>query len=169
MSLTYSNTTSPTLPGAPMTDAERNARAKVDDIAAAFELVRCANSQFGLERDALSFDAISLLGEISWNVDDGLDVLADAVDEYIREQPLSIRAHGHSDELASLADGGGWIVDYHHIWLTFGGPSCWIICHDDIRQDPEVWFSQAGTPSSQLRLSASQLAAVRSFCEVNVP
>ena len=39
MSLTYSNTTSPTLPGAPMTDAERNARAKVDDIAAAFELI----------------------------------------------------------------------------------------------------------------------------------
>ena len=74
MSLIYSNTTSPTLPGAPMTDAERNARAKVDDIAAAFELVRCANSQFGLERDALSYDAISLLGDISWDADDGLDV-----------------------------------------------------------------------------------------------
>ena len=85
------------------------------------------------------------------------------MDEYIRQQPLSIRAHGHSD------DGLTWDVDYHHFWLTFGGPSCWIICPDDIRQDPEVWFSQAGTPSSQLRLSASQLAAVRSFCEVNVP
>ena len=169
MSLTYSNTTSPTLPGAPMTDAERNARAKVDDIAAAFELLTaCGRSQFGLERDALSFDAITLLGDISWDADDGLDVLADAVDEYIRQQPLSIRAHGHSDELASLADGGGWIVDYHHIWLTFGGPSCWIICPDDTDADPEVWFSEAGTSPQQLRLSESQLDAVRSFCEVNV-
>ena len=56
-----------------MTDAERNARAKVDDIAAAFELVRCLRTRtIGLERDALSYDAISLLGDISWDADDGL-------------------------------------------------------------------------------------------------
>ena len=150
----------PSLPGTPKSDAERNAQAHLDEIAALYELHRTARSHFSWSDDyqALSTEALTTLAELPWNEGDGPETLRDAIQQRCYEKPLAIREHGYRQP------GDSWNVTHTEIHISFGGPSCWI--KDEVDDTTEVWFSQMGMQPTWLATTEFEQEALDWFCSV---
>ena len=117
----YSKTASPSLPGAPMSEAESNARAKLATIVGLEEIVRTCNSTLGTDLP-WGVEARELIEENDWS-EHGYQELRDAAEEYaMRDLPLG------TDYTARWSAGTDFDgkPDRFQIWLSFGGPTCWI-------------------------------------------
>lgn len=81
----------PALPGQPMSDAEKQLIAQLDWIDKMAGIYTTAhNAALTLERDDFDYEALELIGDLSWNAGDGAEALADAADQALRDNPLEI-------------------------------------------------------------------------------
>ena len=129
--MTYT-TVKPNLPGTPELPGESNAKAKLASIVAAHQLEIWANDRdtvltdWSDLRSSLSSTAPDILELLSdYDVDESdcnRDVIDDVIWQFCRDTPLSceVRSSWYSagDEAPQPSE--------FRIWLTFGGPSCWI-------------------------------------------
>ena len=82
---------SPSLPGQPMSDAEKQLIAQLDWIDKMAGIYTTAHrATHTLERNDFDFEALELIGDLDWNVGDGAEALADAADQALRDNALEI-------------------------------------------------------------------------------
>ena len=148
------------LPGEPLSPAQSNAQGHLNEIAALYELARTARSYmtWSDDQEALSVEAIGVLGELPWNVDDGLDALQDAITQHCYDKCLAIREHGYRQP------GDSWNVTHTEIHLTFGGPSCWV--RDEVDDTVEIWYSQMGMQPTWLPTTEYEQEALDWFASL---
>ena len=129
--MTYT-TVKPNLPGTPELPGESNAKAKLASIIAAHQLEIWANdrdtdlSDWSDLRSSMSSAAPDILELLAdYDVDESdcdSDVIDDVIWQFRRDTPLSceVRSSWYSagDEAPQPSE--------FRIWLTFGGPSCYI-------------------------------------------
>lgn len=148
--------TAPTLPGTPTSYGEQNAQAKLASLAAINEII-IATQRPIFEFESLSQEAKELTSDLLWNAEDGAESLRDAAQQYLTEQPLSIRAYGYNDGWSADT----WEIEYHKILMTFGGPTCWIeVTPED---EVSVWFYDDHHQKQSLRLTEEQTEALQAF------
>lgn len=117
----YAKTTNVSLPGAPMSEAESNARAKLATIIGLEEIVRTCSSALDTDMP-WGVEARELIEDNDWS-DYGHQELRDAAEEYaMRDLPLGI---DYTARWSAGTDFDGK-PDRFQIWLSFGGPTCWI-------------------------------------------
>ena len=149
-------TISPVLPGTPTSYGEQNAQAKLDSLVGANQIIIATQAIF-FEPEELGQEAKDILSDLLWNVDDGAMALRDAAQQYLTEQPLSIKAVGHN--FGWSAD--TWEIDHHEILLTFGGPTCWVeVTGDD---QVAVYFYDDHHVKQSLRLTDEETEALQAF------
>ena len=169
--------TRPSLPGTPELPGEANAKAKLASIVAAYSLQCWAHHRdtdlncwddLRSSMDATSSAILELLSD--YNVAEGdccMDAVDDCIWQFLRDTPLSCEVR------SSWYTAGDDQPDYpseFRIWLTFGGPSCWI--HGELHDDGsgiddetlQVKFSWASN-SHTLPINNDELAAIAWFCE----
>ena len=124
--------TRPSLPGEPELPGESNAKAKLAGIMAAYALQEWALhrdtdlsdwSDLRSSMDSTSHDILELLSDYDVDESDcNRDVIDDVIWQFLQAEALSceVRSSWYSagDEAPQPSE--------FRIWLTFGGPSCWI-------------------------------------------
>ena len=143
----YSKTTNVSLPGAPMSEAESNARAKLASIIGLDEIIRtCASLPTDLP---WGDEAQELINDNDWSQHEVELTLRDAAEEYALQLALGI---DYTARWSAGSDFDGK-PDRFQIWLSFGGPTCWIEGGFDqygqaMWGDIELHGSWASTPSA---------------------
>ena len=117
----YSNTASPSLPGAPMSEAESNARAKLATIIGLEEIVRTCNSTLGTDMP-WGAEAQELINDNDWSDLGPSDLGHEAA--WFARQSVAVGID-YTARWSAGTDFDGK-PDRFQIWLSFGGPSCWI-------------------------------------------
>jgi hypothetical protein len=148
--------TAPTLPGTPASYGEQNAQAKVDSLVGINQIV-LATARTLFDVSDLGQEALDLIPDLLWNAEDGAESLRDAAQQYLTEQPLSIKAIGHN--FGWSAD--TWEIDHHEILLTFGGPTCWV--QVDADDQVAVYFFDDHHVKQSLRLTDEETEALQAF------
>ena len=148
--------TSPVLPGTPASYGEQNAQAKLDTLVGINQIIIATQATI-FEPESLGQEAKDILSDLLWNVDDGPECLRDAAQQYLTEQPLSIKAVGHNFGW----DADGWEIDHHEILLTFGGPTCWV--QVDADDSVDVYFYDDHHVKQSLRLTEEETEALQAF------
>ena len=125
--------TKPSLPGTPELPGEANAKAKLASIVAAYSLQCWAQHRdtdlncwddLRTSMDAVSGDILELLDDYGISEADCCsDAIEDCLWQFLRDTPLSCEVR------SSWYTAGDDQPDYpteFRIWLSFGGPSCFI-------------------------------------------
>jgi len=156
---------SPTLPGEPLSPAQENASAKVAAIAGAYSVLRWTQQTFFDPQNwsELSPEQLEFLSDYSIERQDASrDAIEDALWRFVRYECLSA-------ELSS-----GWYAagsepgepQRWRVWLTIGGPSCYIEGsfgpHGIDEGDTEVVCSWA-SPKQRYDASDAELEAIHWF------
>ena len=173
--MTYTSTR-PSLPGERELPGEGNAKAKLASIMAAYALQEWALhrdtdlsdwSDLRSSMDSTSHDILELLSDYDVDESDcNRDVIDDVIWQFLQSEALSceVRSSWYTagDEAPQPSE--------FRIWLTFGGPSCWICgdFYDDGSgiddETLQVKFSWASIDHS-LPLNDNAVAALAWFCE----
>ena len=148
--------TAPTLPGTPASYGEQNAQAKVDSLVGINQIIIATQSPI-FEAESLGDQAKDVISDLLWNDTDGAEALRDAAQQYLTEQPLSIKAVGHNYGWSADT----WEIDHHEILLTYGGPTCWI--EVDAQDDVLVYFYDDHHQKQSLRLTNEETEALQAF------
>ena len=156
-----SNTVSPMtvlLPGEPVSHSHANAAAHLSTIKAAWNLMHLKERHILFDQADMDLDMISLIGELSWNVDDGADALRDAIEQYLQDMPLSVeqfarKSHWRED----------WQLTHYEVLLTTGGPACRFWYDGDcVKMQHQDW----GTPWSDLPLTVDEVHPLEWFAAI---
>jgi hypothetical protein len=148
--------TAPTLPGTPASYGEQNAQAKVDSLVGINQILIATQATI-FEAESLGAEAQDVISDLLWNVEDGAESLRDAAQQYLQEQPLSIKAIGHNFGWGADT----WEIDHHEILLTFGGPTCWV--QVDADDQVAVYFFDDHHVKQSLRLTDEETEALQAF------
>ena len=149
-------TMSPVLPGTPTSYGEQNAQAKLDSLVGINQIIIATQSTI-FEPESLGEQAKEIIGDLLWNESDGAECLRDAAQQYLIEQPLSIKAIGHNYGWSADT----WEIDHHEILLTFGGPTCWV--QVDADDSVAVIFYDDHHVQQSLRLTEEETEALQAF------
>ena len=146
----------PVLPGTPTSYGESNAQAHLDSLVGINQIIIATNRTI-FDPSDLGQEAKDILSDLLWNESDGPESLRDAAQQYLVEQPLSIKAVGHN--FGWSAD--TWEIDHHEILLTFGGPTCWV--QVDADDSVDVYFFDDHHVKQSLRLCSEEIEALQAF------
>ena len=146
----------PVLPGTPTSYGESNAQAHLDSLVGINQIIIATNRTI-FDPSDLGQEAKDILSDLLWNESDGPECLRDAAQQYLVEQPLSIKAVGHN--FGWSAD--TWEIDHHEILLTFGGPTCWV--QVDADDSVDVYFFDDHHVKQSLRLCSEEIEALQAF------
>jgi hypothetical protein len=147
---------SPVLPGTPTSIGEQNAQAKLDSLVGINQILIATQSTI-FEPESLGEHAKDIISDLLWNESDGPACLRDAAQQYLTEQPLSIKAVGHN--FGWSAD--TWEIDHHEVLLTYGGPTCWV--QVDADDSVDVYFYDDHHAKQRLRLTEEETEALQAF------
>ena len=149
------------------TSGADNARAKVATINALYELhcFTCSRVTDSDEPVILSADAAEILSDNDLTVDDNDDTIDDAIWDTLRADCLGV---DYSATWSSGSDFDGNPQSFK-VWLTVGGPSCYITGDFGRLDIPEtdslkVWFSWGG-PTDCIPLSDADREAIGWYVE----
>jgi len=117
----YSKTTAPSLPGTPISEAESNARAKLATIVGLEEIIRRCDTILPTDLP-WGDEAQELINDNDWSDHEADGVLRDAAEEFVHTLALGI---DYTARWSAGTDFDGK-PDRFQIWLSFGGPTCWI-------------------------------------------
>ena len=148
--------TAPTLPGTPASYGEQNAQAHVASLVGINQILIATDRPI-FEADSLGEEAKDIISDLLWNAEDGAESLRDAAQQYLQDQPLSIRAYGYNDGWSADT----WEIDHHEILLTFGGPTCWI--QVDADDSVACYFFDDHHVKQSLRLTDEETEALQAF------
>lgn len=152
-----------TLPGEPLTHAEQNAQAHVNDILGLWHAYHFDPAKD--QRSDLDPHANDIIAEYGWDVSEMTAAdLRDAVTQVVYETPLSCR-YSMSWDVGSAPNASE--PEEMEIVLTTGGPALWIVCsfgHANIICCPMVICSEHGTGEVRYHLNADETLAIQWFC-----
>ena len=152
----------PSIPGTPMSDAEKQLIAQLDWIDKMAGIYTTAhNAALILERSDFDFEALELIGDLDWNAGDGAEALADAADQALREKPLEIEYSG------TWSAGYSPKADKVIATLCLGGPTVRICTNLDHRgnaiAEETVGYFSWGVDSGVVDVPADYHEALQLF------